>query len=230
MSDNSGRKSATGPLKGTLFPPPAILARMGTQANTADILATVVVGSLFAEALPKSLPSLALPQLPSVAKLSNSSVFRALRQDLAEHLGKNLDDLLSPNLPLPTKIAAVAEITGFINGSLADLFKPPAAAHAYESRVLQGISATAPYLHNGSVPNLRELLKPATQRVSVFKVGSRVFDPNNVGFMTDKSPFANGTFVADPTNADGNGNGGHEYGTTLSEDDRWAIIEYLKTL
>ena len=66
--------------------------------------------------------------------------------------------------------------------------------------------------------------------MSSFKVGSRTFDPKNVGYVTDQSPFSNGAFVADPTNTNGNGNGGHEYGTTLTEDDRWAIIEYLKTL
>ncbi len=230
MSVNSGRSSMSGPLKGTLLPPPAFLARMGTDAPTADILATVVVGSLFAEALPPTFPSLALPQLPSVAKLSNSGVFRAIRKDLAKHFGKNLDDLLGPNQSLPTKIVAVGDITKFVERSLTGLFKPPTAPNAYELRVLQGIWATAPYLHNGSVPNLWELLKPANQRAPTFKIGSRLYDPKNVGYMSDRSPFANGTFVTDPMNANGNGNGGHEYGTTLSEDDRWAIIEYLKTL
>jgi hypothetical protein len=61
-------------------------------------------------------------------------------------------------------------------------------------------------------------------------VGSRLFDPKNVGYATDQSPFQSGNFVTDPANANGNGNGGHVYGTTLSDDDRWALIEYLKTL
>ena len=61
-------------------------------------------------------------------------------------------------------------------------------------------------------------------------VGSRVFDPKRVGYVTDQSPFKNGTFVADPNNANGNGNGGHEFGTDLSEGERWALIEYLKGL
>ena len=96
--------------------------------------------------------------------------------------------------------------------------------------MLSGIWATAPYLHNGSVPNLWELLKPPKQRMSSFMVGSRVFDPKNVGFATDKSPLKNANFVTDPNNTNGNGNGGHEYGTSLTEDERWAIVEYLKTL
>ena len=100
----------------------------------------------------------------------------------------------------------------------------------YQAPPLDGIWATAPYLHNGSVPNLWELLTPPEKRKSTFMVGSRLFDPKNVGYVTDQSPFKSGNFVADPGNANGNGNGGHAYGTTLSDDDRWAIIEYLKTL
>jgi hypothetical protein len=48
----------------------------------------------------------------------------------------------------------------------------------------------------------------------------------NIGYATDQSPFKNATFVTDPANA--NGNGGHAYGTGLTEDERWAIVEYLK--
>ena len=230
MADNSARNSQSGALKGALLPPPAILARIGQEAGTADILAASVVGSLFADALPKPFPSLALPQFPSLDKLSSSGVFRALRKDYADHLGKNLDELLNPSQPVSTKTAAVLDLASFINGSLTGLFKPPASSYAYEARVLEGIWATAPYLHNGSVPDLWELLKPANQRVSTFMVGSRSYDPKNVGYVTDQSPFKGGAFLADPMNANGNGNGGHEYGTTLSEEDRWAIIEYMKTL
>jgi hypothetical protein len=79
------------------------------------------------------------------------------------------------------------------------------------------------------VPNLWELMKPAKDRKSTFKVGSRIFDPSNVGYATDDSPFKAGDFVADPANANGNGNGGHEFGVTLSDEERWAIIEYMKT-
>src|SRR5262249_60710417 len=135
------------------------------------------------------------------------------------------EDLLNPRL------GAFADVKDLIRARLADMFTKPAGADAgaaYESRVLEGIWATAPYLHNGSVPNLWELLLPAKERRGTFKVGSRRFDPKNVGFDTESSPFANGTFVADPGN--GNGNGCHEYGTSLRDDDRWALVEYMKTL
>jgi hypothetical protein len=110
------------------------------------------------------------------------------------------------------------------------MFKVPGEAHAYESRVLHGIWATAPYLHNGSVPNLWELLQPPAQRKPSFMVGSKTYDPKNVGYVTDSSPFKDGKLVVGAEAEAGNSNAGHECGTTLSDDDRWALIEYLKQL
>ena len=97
---------------------------------------------------------------------------------------------------------------------------------AYKSGPLAGIWATAPYLHNGSVPSLYQLLLPPDQRLKTFHVGSREFDPKNVGFLTGPSA---DTFEF-KTDVPGNANSGHEYGTTLSDEDRWALVEYLKTL
>jgi mono/diheme cytochrome c family protein len=96
----------------------------------------------------------------------------------------------------------------------------------YKGGPLNGIWATAPYLHNGSVPTLADLLKPQDQRPATFEIGSRVFDPVNVGFVS--SP-GSGRFVFD-TAKDGNSNAGHTYGTGLSDHDRAALLEYLKTL
>jgi hypothetical protein len=134
-------------------------------------------------------------------------------------------------LPAKAKVDALVELKAFIDARLSNMFNPPPVADgaAYESRVLNGVWAVAPYLHNGSVPNLWELMKSTKDRKSTFKVGSRIFDPKNVGYATDDSPFKAGDFVADPANANGNGNGGHEFGVTLSDEERWAIIEYMKT-
>jgi hypothetical protein len=111
--------------------------------------------------------------------------------------------LLDPKLSAKAKADAMIKIRAFIIARLSNLFNPPpaVAGAAYESRVLNGIWATAPYLHNGSVPNLWELLKPAKHRTASFMAGSRVFDPKNVGYDADQSPFKNGSFVADPANA-----------------------------
>lgn len=103
---------------------------------------------------------------------------------------------------------------------------------AYKGGPLNGIWATAPYLHNGSVPTLADLLLPASQRPAVFTVGGIVFDPDHVGF---KSGPGDGPFefhVRDGSGAviPGNDNAGHEYGTQLSAADRAALLEYLKSL
>ena len=94
----------------------------------------------------------------------------------------------------------------------------------YKARPLNGIWATAPFLHNGSIPNLWELLKPADQRVTNFFVGSREIDTTNVGFKSDEGPSEFDTSLK------GNLNTGHEYGTALSDVKKRQLIEYLKSL
>jgi hypothetical protein len=102
---------------------------------------------------------------------------------------------------------------------------PLADLMSYKARPLNGVWATAPYLHNGSVPTLWDLLLPPASRPKKFTVGRREYDPKKVGFVSDGDVPA----VFD-TSITGNSNGGHTYGTTLSEADRWALVEYIKTL
>ena len=97
---------------------------------------------------------------------------------------------------------------------------------SYKAGPLAGIWATAPYLHNGSVPNLYELLLPPEQRSKTFYVGNREFDPAHVGL--DTSPGEHTSLL--DTGMTGNSNGGHTYGADLSDDERWDLVEYLKTL
>ncbi|KAF1066224.1 MAG: hypothetical protein GAK45_01989 [Pseudomonas citronellolis] len=106
----------------------------------------------------------------------------------------------------------------------------------YKSRPLDGIWATPPFLHNGSVPNLFELLSPVAERQTQFYVGSFEYDPTFAGYRTEKFP---GGFLYD-TRITGNHNLGHEFrdgcrnngviGRALSPDERWALVEYLKVL
>ena len=104
---------------------------------------------------------------------------------------------------------------------------PPFDLRSYKARPLNGIWATAPYLHNGSVPNLWQLLQPPNSRVQEFFVGSREFDPANVGFDTGSFP---GGFKFD-TRLPGNSNAGHDYGTAnLNDAQKWELIEYIKSL
>jgi mono/diheme cytochrome c family protein len=95
----------------------------------------------------------------------------------------------------------------------------------YANAPLDGLWLRAPYLHNGSVPTLMDLLQPAAQRPVVFWRGNDVYDPVQVGFVAEESP---GLFRYD-TAIPGNGNGGHDYGTTLNDADKRALVEYLKT-
>jgi len=114
------------------------------------------------------------------------------------------------------------------------LLEHAAVSVEYKARPLNGIWATAPYLHNGSVPNLDELFQPSAQRSKSFSIGVRTFDPVRVGYLTDVAGFpkfnvndSNGNPIA------GNSNAGHEgdqYGTSLSPDQRRQLIEYLKSL
>ncbi len=102
----------------------------------------------------------------------------------------------------------------------------------YANQPLDGIWLRGPYLHNGSVATLRELLEPAAQRRAQFYRGYDVIDRARVGFTSDV-PEENGRkyFFYD-THLPGNGNSGHEgeeYGTNLSAEDKDAVVEYLKT-
>ncbi|MFL5541132.1 MAG: di-heme-cytochrome C peroxidase [Longimicrobiaceae bacterium] len=97
---------------------------------------------------------------------------------------------------------------------------------AWQSRPISGIWATAPYLHNGSVPTLYDLLRPAAERPDSFIVGNPEYDPVKLGYVSAVAP-GRATYVY-RTSEPGNGNGGHEYGTRLSDGERTALLEYLK--
>ncbi|WP_084579360.1 c-type cytochrome [Sphingomonas azotifigens] len=106
-------------------------------------------------------------------------------------------------------------------------FRP---TQGYASHPLDGIWLRAPYLHNGSVPTLSELLSPPGERRAVFYRGYDVYDPLRVGFVSDV-PAAHGRqFYRFDTRDRGNSNGGHLYGIDLTPEQKTALIEYLKTL
>ena len=107
---------------------------------------------------------------------------------------------------------------------------------AYRARTLDGIWSTPPFLHNGSVPNIYELLSPVSERSKRFWVGSYEYDPVKLGYVSTESPAA---FLFDASLA-GNLNSGHEFndgprvsgviGRLLTHSERMALIEYLKAL
>lgn len=117
----------------------------------------------------------------------------------------------------------------------------------YRARPLDGVWATAPYLHNGSVPTLKDMLLPQERRPKSFCIGSRQYDPVNVGVVT--KVVADEVCAAGLTDFNtsllGNSNRGHSFegketdltklppgviGPELSDDERRSLVEYLKTL
>ena len=92
----------------------------------------------------------------------------------------------------------------------------------YVNAPLDGIWLRAPYLHNGSVPDLMALLDKPKERPSTFYRGCTDYNLEKVGFDCKNGFLLN-------TSLKGNSNLGHDYGTNLSEEDKLALIEYLKT-
>jgi hypothetical protein len=136
--------------------------------------------------------------------------------------------IISPNVPSATRGFGEAD-------RLQACYAANSPLMAYKARPLDGIWATAPYLHNGSVPNLNALLTPPAQRPNEFYVGTRVYDPVNVGYQTDQAAPGN-VFRFQARDAQGNpiprnSNEGHDYGVgNLTPDQRRALLEYLKSL
>ncbi len=111
----------------------------------------------------------------------------------------------------------------------------PSPVPHYKAAPRDGVWATPPFMHNGSVPNLYEMLVPAAQRTKKFYLG-RDFDPIKVGVDTSGK---SGTYLVDTTLM-GSSNQGHSFengplgngviGPLLTEEERWAIVEYLKSI
>jgi hypothetical protein len=99
----------------------------------------------------------------------------------------------------------------------------------YVAQALDGLWARAPYLHNGSVPTLADLLRDSDQRPREFWVGYDVYDKMQVGFLSN-GPEAQAAGRLFDTKLPGNANTGHIYGTSLPEASKRALLEYLKTL
>jgi hypothetical protein len=195
---------------------------------------TTGVGSLYVE-----------PQMPVATILTAAGANVVLTPDPDKNIIHRVFDR-AYNLIDTTMDNKVKESIKKGDHPLDTVLGPYADLKAYKARPLNGIWATAPYLHNGSVPTLYDLLLPkklvtdaeeGEYRPNQFMVGSRQFDPAKVGFVT--TGFNGSLFDASQL---GNSNAGHEYaagrtagrdGQTLPAMDktqRLALLEYLKTL
>ncbi len=123
--------------------------------------------------------------------------------DIAERFNKFFTDLQIPGYRPPEK--------------------PLRGTQKYWSPDLAGVWARAPYLHNGSVRTMRELLMPPEARQKQWHRGTRLYDHEAMGYADD------GAHVLDTT-GNGHSNAGHDYGNDLSDAQKRELIEYLKTL
>ena len=197
------------------------------KAPSNVLLGYAVIGTLTYEALhdlPTFLKALKAGK-SGAGKESTDAIARALAKTSAD--GKPTEDALKPfsiSLMVPKKPLAIDV------GTCAPSIQP-----CYKARSLNGIWATAPYLHNGSVRTMRQLLLPVDSdngnfsRAKKFRVGSREYDTEVMGFKDE------GAFEMN-TELPGNLRSGHEgpaYGNQAFKDNPAmlkAILEYLKTL
>lgn len=198
-----------------------------------NVLATSVIGSIAEQAL---LGAAAAPRASAlVASVAETPSRTANAPPAAlKRLPPALRDLQGAFRPA-TPAAPSQQVEGLrVQGAAVPAPTQPAAAPpsrgSYESRVMQGIWAAAPYLHNGSVPTLAELLKPAAKRIKQFKIGP-AYDTVNVGLAVEQGQFDYTLTTTDCANLNsGNSNCGHEFGTQLPDADKKALLEYLKIL
>jgi hypothetical protein len=102
--------------------------------------------------------------------------------------------------------------------------------NGYANMPLDGVWLRGPYLHNGSVPTLRDLLEPPDARPKTFYRGYDVYDRKNAGFISTVAAENRKKYFLYDTRLPGNGNGGHLYGVQLQPAEKDAIVEYMKKL
>lgn len=191
---------------------------LGSTAPEFDMLATTVVGSIVGYAgRYKDLVTHTLAK-----ELFNRKASPHL--DLVPQI--NLNNIFPEIEPATVDPDRVAQLKRCLSDDSPIL--------GYKFRPLTGIWATAPYLHNGSVPTLYDLLLPPSDRPKSFYAGTREFDPVKVGFKTGPSAengFLFRVFDDQGKPIQGNLNFGHDYNNaSLSEADREALVEYMKGL
>jgi hypothetical protein len=210
MAENAANRTArTGILEGVRMPFLATTPPLPAEARSLDLVAAIVAGAILAP----------IDRAPDLTRI------HADQGALVAHLLKRGSGMLGSGNPLLNDVSTAGG-KGLVAAYLdkrkgGDLL-------AYKARPLDGIWATGPFLHNGSVPNLYELLLPADRRSKTFRVGSRELDEDRLGFRSDVGPFLFDTTLP------GNANSGHEgaaYGTDRLDDaQRRQILEYLRTL
>lgn len=192
------------------------LAEVGTDPNYAQyFVQRTAIPSIMAPAF-KGTALEGQSNIPaSLLFLATLTQITATLVDAVAQTPAQRDELLG-NRPLPTLPKTKAELDAMVQGLL-----------SYKAAPLAGVWSTAPYLHNGSVPTLYDLLLPPEKRPKSFYLGDHEFDPQKVGYQS--RPWEGVTSLFD-TAIPGQSNAGHTWGTGITEDERLALLEYLKTL
>ena len=210
MATNAAsRRARTGILEGVRMPFLATTPPLAAEMRSLDLVAAIVAGAI-------------------LAPLDRGPNLSGVRADQAEILDRLLKRGASV---IESRNALLDDVsTAGGKGLVADYLEARKDRDllVYKARPLDGIWATGPFLHNGSVPNLYELLLPSDRRSKTFRLGSRELDEARIGFRSDIGPFLFDTALP------GNANKGHEgpaYGTEqLDDTQRRQLLEYLRTL
>jgi hypothetical protein len=227
------RMAQTGRLEGSILPP--TLEPLPATMPTGALLVNVVQGAVispfhdvdFSVQSLLSLKSHLFGQHEGSAELTHQEIQTFLQESKTASQAELLEKLAAYKRYANNYNRELLEFADKARNTALDRIEMDGNPYVYKARPLDGIWATAPYLHNGSVPNLYELLLPTSKRTKVFHVGSPEFDPVNVGFTI--TPGAGTTEI--DTRVEANLNTGHEYGSTeLNEEQRMQLLEYLKSL
>ncbi|QTQ38951.1 Uncharacterized protein ToN1_48550 [Aromatoleum petrolei] len=203
------------------------------KAPLADLLSATVVGSIYYKRTEL------LGSVRAALKASHPFLLEASSdQDISSEIrsGGDVVQVLSNIASMKLETGKVARLQRCMTEKNALL--------AYKARPLTGIWATPPFLHNGSVPTLYDLLLPPESRPRYFSLGTREFDPEKVGYVNEfsgdphrtpqaieKNIFQFRAFDGFGAEIPGNSNAGHDYGNRqFSDEDRWALVEYMKAV
>ncbi|MEM6666325.1 MAG: di-heme-cytochrome C peroxidase, partial [Pseudomonadota bacterium] len=211
-------RSESGPLEGAEFRyfPSIAAANIGEAEPTSKLLSSLILRTIIKR---------------------RDDLIEVLAEDTFQFFGAGDDPVVVARggPPTPDPLIAMRMRKAAMVGTCRDLVAEGNAANVallqYKARPLNGIWATAPYLHNGSVPTLYDLLLPPDDRPTTFGVNARL-DTDKVGIdgTTDGAPFVFNVLAEDGQPLPGNSNAGHVYGTDFTEADRRALVEYLKSL
>jgi hypothetical protein len=201
----------------------------GQTGAISDMLGTVVIGAIYAD------KAELVQKVSDPGSLLQSAKLFEVRRDVP------LPELSLSGLLFDSAAALDSDKAERLKRCMAAKNNP---LLAYKGRPLTGVWATPPFLHNGSVPSLYDLLLPENERPKSFVLGTREFDPQRVGYVNELSDAAyrseqavrENTFVfrsRDASGAEiaGNSNRGHDYNNAqFTEAERWALVEYMKAV